>query len=131
MRRAAPLLCLAVLAAGCGSVSKPTALPAPPPLPGAVAARLAAESDAVAAAIASGDACRAQELGSALRADVDHTLPQIPSRYQEQLSSGVNELLAELPSCVRVTVPDQQPFDWPGLGKGKGHGHHGKHGEGD
>ena len=61
---------------------------------------------------------------------------RVPAGLQEQLVSGVNDLAAQAPPCVKtVPVPAPPPAPapprHPGQGKGKGHGKHGGGGEDD
>ena len=110
----------AVLLAGCGG-SAPTRTTKPPPrIPTAVAQRLAADADAVAAA----RGCAARNPAVKLRTDVINAVAQIPDRYHEQLLSAANDVVSRIPKCP----PPQREH-----GKHKGHGHKKKHGhdEGD
>jgi hypothetical protein len=51
---------------------------------------------------------------------------RVPAGLQEQLVSGVNDLAAQAPACVR-TLPAPAPAPVPPThpGKAKGHGKHG------
>lgn len=121
----------AVLAAGCGSTGGGTRAEAPR-LPGALAQRLAAESDAVAAALARGDACEAARLAGRLRDDATASIGRVPPEFQEPLSSGVNALASAVPACVPATTtepPEENDEGHKGRGNG-GHGKDGKHGGG-
>jgi hypothetical protein len=142
-RRIVPALALAVLAAGCGSGPAAERTRAPQ-LPRALAQRLAAESDAVAAALARGDACGASRLAERLRADATVSIGRVPRAFQEPLSSGVNAVVASVPACppptTTATSTDEGEEGQPaerehhrghGHGRGKGHGKHKDHGEGD
>jgi hypothetical protein len=121
MRRLATICGVCLLAVGCGS-SERSASPKPPQkLPRAIAQRLAQESDAIGAALAAGDECGAQQLGAALRADTNAVIAQIPLRFREPLSSGVNALVTQLPPCVHVTVTVEPSENDQGEGRGKGH----------
>jgi hypothetical protein len=134
VRRLTPILCACLVAAGCGS-TRSAAPPRQAKLPRAVAARLAGESDAVAAALAAGDPCGAQRLASRLRADATAEIARIPARYREPLSSGVNEVVADVPACappVTVTVaPTPSPPPPHDNGHGEDNGHGKGHGHGD
>ena len=119
----------AVLAAGCGSTGGGTRVEAPR-LPRALAQRLAAESDAVAAALARGDACEAARLAGRLRADATASIGRVPASFQEPLSSGVNALVSAVPACVPATTTEAQPPEENDEDhKGRGHGGHGKDGK--
>ena len=59
---------------------------------------------------------------------------RIPARLQETLSSGVNALVAETPTClppVETAAPQGGGDEGHGNGKGHEKHKHGKHGEGD
>ncbi len=126
MRRMA--LAVVLVAAGCGSTPKDTT-PREPHLPRALAQSWARQADAVAAAIASNDGCSARTQVAALQQSViaavnDHKVPQ---RFQEPLSSGVNDL-ADRITCT----PPPAPAPHPKHEKKPKHHDHGKHkGEGD
>jgi hypothetical protein len=132
--RTRPLeVCAAALAAlclsGCGAGAK-RAAPHPPKLPRDVATSLATRSDAVAAALAAGDGCRALSLARTLQAETVGAINarRVPPRLQEQLSGSVNELVARV-TCVPPT-PVIEEHGEPQ--KPKQHGKHGKkHGRGD
>ncbi len=125
MRRLIPIVCGCVLAAGCGS--ERAAAPQQPKLPRQLAQRLARESDAVSAALARGDACRAASLAARLRGDATASIGQVPPRLQEPLSSGVNAVVARIPACTPPAAPPQaRPHD---KGKHKGRDKHGKGGD--
>lgn len=106
----------ALVLSGCGSSSSPPPK-RPPTIPAAVAERLATKADAVAAK----QGCAARAPAAKLLADLIASEGQIPSRYQEPLTSAVNDLVSRIPPC-----PEHQP---PEHGKGhskhKGHGKHG------
>ena len=139
MRKALAIGGVCLLAAGCGSASHRAA--PPPKLPRGVADRLAAESDGVAAALATGDSCRAKRLAARLLADARTELPRVPRRFRRPLTSGVAAVAADIPVCRPAPPVAPAPAPAPharGHAKheaGKhehghhGHGHHG-HGEG-
>ena len=127
MRRALAIGGVCLLATGCGSVSHRSA---PPKLPRAVADRLAAESDGVAAALATGDACRAKRLAARLLADARTELPRMPPRFRRPLTSGVAAVVAAVPACTPAApvtpAPAPHPRGHPKHEHGNhGHGHHG------
>jgi hypothetical protein len=113
-------LAVAVGLTGCGSGSKPRAAPQPK-LPRAVAASLAARSDEVAQALDGGDSCRALDVALRLQRETVAAINsrRVPTRFQEPLTSGVNDLVARI-----VCIPVEQPHE---RGKHKGE----KHGEKD
>ncbi len=110
----------ALLLTACGGGHEAT--PPPPPLPripAGVAARLAAEADAV-AALTPGT-CEARDAAARFRDDVIASIRRIPQRWQEPLTSAANTLAARLATCA-VAKPVVQPRK-----KSKRHGHHEKH----
>ena len=113
-------LAAALCLSACGGAKQ--SAPPPPTFPRQLASSLATQSDAVAAALAAGDSCRALALAHQLQ---QRTIAAINERrvspgLQEQLSSAVNALVARL----RCTPPPVAPSP-------KKHGHgHGKHHEG-
>jgi hypothetical protein len=120
---AAAALCLS----GCGGAKQ--SAPPTPTLPHSLATTLAAQSDAVADALADGNSCRALALAQRLQRQTVAAINngRVPGSLQEQLSGTVNELVARV-SCVPPAAA-QQPEDKHGHDKRKRHGK--KHGEGD
>jgi hypothetical protein len=114
----------ALLVAGCGGGSRPQAGPR---VPHVLAYRLAAESDAVAAALDRGDSCAAQTAAGRLRSDLTASIARVPAALQEPLSSRVNALTAELPACT-PPAPAPQPKKHEEHGKPEKHGKHGGEG---
>jgi hypothetical protein len=108
--------------AGCGSgADHRAAAPPPPRLPRALAAALAAQSDAIAQALEAGDPCRASSLARVLQA---HTIAAINAR---RIAAGLQEPLAgavtDLATRIQCTPPPDQE---QGHGKKKGkHKHEG------
>jgi hypothetical protein len=123
------LLAAVLLVAGCGGGTVTTTVTTTsrvPPLPQALAARLAAESDAVAAALDAGDGCAARTAAALLQSDTIAAINshQVPGIYQEELLGRVNGLTAQ----ITCTPPA------PVVSRGRGHEkpkHHGKHGKGE
>ncbi|HET7554590.1 MAG TPA: hypothetical protein VFJ75_02930 [Gaiellaceae bacterium] len=113
------------LLAGCGGGHRAQPPPKPPRIPGAVAARLAAEADRV-AALTPGT-CEARDAAQRFQADVIRSIGSVPSRYQEPLASAANDLAARLAVCA-VPTPAQAGKPPKGHGHGDGHGH--GHGQG-
>jgi hypothetical protein len=110
-------LAVAVGLTGCGSGSKPRAAPQPK-LPRAVAASLAARSDEVAHALDGGDSCRALDVALRLQRETVAAINsrRVPTRFQEPLTSGVNDLVARI-VCIPVEEPHHR-----GKHEGKKHG---------
>jgi len=86
-----------LLAAGCGSEERAPA----PQLPGALAARLASLSDAVADRLDQGDACAARAEAEALQAEAIAAVNerQVPPALQEELVGSVTALVESI-ECV-------------------------------
>lgn len=110
-------LAVAVGLSGCGGSSKPRAVHQPK-LPRPVAASLAARTDEVAQALDGGDSCHALDVARQLQREMIAAINsrQVPARFQEPLTSGVNDLVARI-----VCVPVEKPHD-RGKDKGKKHG---------
>lgn len=89
-------LCLSA----CGGAAKRAAPPSPT-FPRMLAATLAARSDAVAAALAEGDGCRARSTAQQLQRETIAAINagRIAASLQEELSSAVNDLAARV-TCV-------------------------------
>ena len=116
----------ALVAAGCGSSSRPH--PASRPLPPHLARVWAAQATAIAAASAAGDSCGAYHLASHLRDIVIAAESQVPARLQGPLIAGVNAL-ADRTTCPPPSPPPPQTEQPP-----KKHPpheqHHHHHGDG-
>ncbi len=113
---------------GCGGDGTERAAP-PPTLPHGLATALAARSDAVAAALAASDPCRASALAKELQ---DETIAainggRVTPALQEPLSATVNDLVAR----VKCIPPPSPPVEEQEHGRGKHKGHGKKHKEGD
>jgi hypothetical protein len=142
---------------GGGGEQRSSQPPRGPKIPRDVAQRLAAGSDAVAAALAAGDCGRAQSLARGLQQETIRSIARVPPRLLEDLQSGVNVLVDDI-SCrsaapttatltaeqstaaesttgqtttAQTTTAEQpQPPPPPGKGHGKGHGNGGGKGHG-
>jgi hypothetical protein len=128
------LLALAavLLLAGCGGGTVTTTVTTTahvPPLPHALAARLAAESDAVASALDAGDGCAAQTAATKLQSDTIAAINahEVPGIYQEELLGRVNALTAKITCTPPAPVVTTQPAPRK-HGPGHGGGHEKKHG---
>jgi hypothetical protein len=111
---------LVALVAGCGGSA------APPKLAQTDAAPLIA----LAGKIAGEDKCgQARDIPLLTRKTIALVnTGRVPAGLQEQLVSGVNDLAAQAPACVRtvpVPVPTPAPAPAKHPGKAKGHGKHG------
>jgi predicted ABC-type ATPase len=118
-----------LLLAGCGGAHKTT--PRQPHLPHALAGAWRAQADGIAAALAAGDGCLAQQRAVALRISVIDAVNgrRLSPRFQETLLGAVNDLASRI-SCV---PPPPQPAGHGDHGDHGDHGkhdRHGKHGEG-
>jgi hypothetical protein len=119
VRRAAVLVALTALLAGCGSeTAQPK--PAPPKLPRALAHAWAQQATAIAASLAANNGCDAKTRVAALQQEMVAAVNahRIPRRLLEPLSSGVNDLAAQI-TCTPPAPP--APKD----DKGRGHKKHG------
>lgn len=94
-----------LLLVACGGHEERPA-PAPPRIPAAVASRLAAEADSVAAL----RGCSAHAAAARFRADLIASIGEVPARYQEPLTSAANSLAARIAPCpqpVATPKPDE------------------------
>jgi hypothetical protein len=122
------VVCLvALVAGGCGggghSASRVRAT-----LPRALAQKWAGEADAIAAAAATGQSCRAKALAGSLRDEVIQAGAQVPTRLNAALLDGVNSLADRIvctPPPQTVTAPPAKPPK-----KHPPHDHHDHHGHG-
>ena len=128
MKRLASLVALALAAfavAGCGGTTKHAAAKPPPRLPRTLAQTWAQQADGVAAALAAGDGCTAQQLAGTLQAEVAQAVNAraIPHVFREQLVATVDDLPG------RITCSPAPP---PPPGKQPKHEHkHGDNGNGN
>ena len=106
-----PAACSALaLAAGCGESPKRVVAP-PPRIPHAVASELAARADAVAAALARGDACTARQDASVLARTAGAS--KLEAVLREKLDKAVGELVSALPRCAPPPPPAPPPAPPP------------------
>jgi hypothetical protein len=114
-------LAAALCLTACGGAKQST----PPTFSRTLASPLAAQSDAVADALAGGDSCRALTLARDLQQRTIAAINEgrVSADLQEQLSSAVNALVVRV-KCV--PAPEEQRHD-----HGKHKGRDKKHGEGD
>jgi hypothetical protein len=93
-----------VLLAGCGSSHSST--PRRPTMPRALAQSLRAQADNVAAALAAGDGCLAQQRAVALQTSVIRAVNdrRLAPRFQETLVGSVNDLVSRI-TCVPPPPP--------------------------
>jgi hypothetical protein len=108
------LLALIVLAAGCGGGGQRHVVAKPPHLPRALARSWSRQATAVAAALAAGDGCGAQQQSIALRTQVIAAVNarRVPPRLLEPLTSAVNSLSGRIsctPSAPAPTKPKEHP----------------------
>jgi hypothetical protein len=130
-------LAAALLVGGCGGGGD-RAAPPPTRLPSAVAARLAADSDQVAARLAEDDGCGALAAARRLRSEAIAAVNagRVPARFQESLTGAANDLTLRIHCAPRAApaTPAEQNDDQPARhdkGHDHGHGHGHKHGHGD
>ena len=129
------LLPLVVALAGCGGGEASTQ-PERPALGAAVAGRLAARSDAVAAKLAAGDLCGAAHEADALRAQAVAAVDagDVPASFRAGLLTTARGLVDAVncppPPAAQPAASDDGEPDKPGKRKAKGkdkHGTKGKH----
>lgn len=131
VKRLAALVAVLALA-GCGGAAKKPA-PAVPKLPRALASAWRAQADGVAAALASGDGCLAEQRMQALQQAVIDAVNArtVPGRFQEPLLGAVNDLAGRIsctpPPAPAPTPPEKQHPPHPPHGHGHGHGKGPKH----
>jgi hypothetical protein len=120
VRRAAVLVAVAATLAGCGSETTQRK-PAQPKLPRALAHAWAEQATAIATSLAANNGCDAQTRVAALQQEMVAAVNahRIPRRFLEPLSSGVNDLAAQI-TCTPPAPP--APKDY----RGKGHKKHGQ-----
>jgi hypothetical protein len=99
----------ALVLAGCGGSDESTANE--PAIPGAVAERLAAQSDEIADLLAAGAVCDAAHLADELKDETVSAINanQIPAAFQEELMSTVNELQNEVNCPPPTTTEEEDP----------------------
>ena len=108
--------------AGCGGGRN--AAPAPR-LPTPLAQTLAGLSDRVAAQLAGSDPCSAAASAKELQQQTIGSIARVPAELQENLQSGVNDLVDRTQTaCATIPPPpvSPPPANPPSVG-GKGHGH--------
>ena len=110
-------LAAALCLSACGAAKQPQSQ-SPPTFATSLGSSLAAQSDAVASALAAGDSCRALALAHRLQQSTISAINQgrVSADLQEQLSSAVNSLVVRL-RCVPPPPPEKHDH-----GKHKGHG---------
>jgi hypothetical protein len=107
---------VALATAGCGEHAAAPP-PKPPRIPAAVAQRLAADAEAVAAS----SGCSARGAATRLQNDTIAAISQVPPRYREQLMSAANDLAGRIPACPPPEQRHKGKHE-DGHGKHKGHG---------
>lgn len=110
-------VCSAALLAGCGAAER-EAIPAP------TADALAAQSEAVAEALAAGDPCEADRLADELVADAEAAT--LPEDYRARLLVSARSLAATIECPPPPPVEENDEDEGNGKGKGKGKGKKGK-----
>jgi len=131
--KSSTLLAIVFVAGACGADRD--AAPPPPRLPPALAQRLAAEADAVAARLEAGDPCGGAEQAAALQQATIQALNrpgQVPDELKEDLGLAMADLVdraqtecaaALPPPQTTTTVPDEEEDDDEnGRGRGRGKG---------
>jgi hypothetical protein len=105
------------------------AAPPPPTISRSLASSLATQSDAVAAALAAGDSCRALTLARTLQRRTIAAINQhrVDAALQEQLASAVNALVARVHCAPPPVAPVHEDKHDEEHGRGKHKGHDKKH----
>ncbi len=132
-RHAAAALAGLVLLAGCGSSPRERAAVPPPRLPRVLAAELARSSDAVAAALDSGDGCSALAAARTLQQQTAAAIAghQVTAGLQQPLKASVDDLAGRIQCVPPVDTSTQPQVGDQGRGKDRGkHKGKKKHGEG-
>lgn len=108
--------------AGCGGAAQ-RAKPTEPRLPTDLAQSWAQQSDAVATALASGDACTARRLAGSLRTQFISAVNahRVPPRLQEPLGAALNDLQSRI-ACTPPQPAGDQKKNKRDRGKGDGKG---------
>jgi hypothetical protein len=121
-------LAAALTLTACGGTQH-AAPPPPPTISRSLASSLAAQSDAVAAALAAGDSCRALTLARTLQQRTIAAINQhrVDSALQEQLSSAVNALVVQVHCAPPPVAPVHEDKHDEEHGHGKHKGHDKKH----
>jgi len=101
----------------------------PPTISRPLASSLATQTDAVAAALAAGDSCRALTLARTLRQRTIAAINQhrVDAALQEQLSSAVNALVVRVHCAPPPVAPVREDKHDQEHGHGKHKGHDKKH----
>lgn len=132
-RRAAAAVAGLLVLGGCGSGAGKHAAPPPPRLPAALAGELAQASDAVAAALESGDGCSALTLAQGLRQQTHAAIAahRVATPLQQPLQATVDDLVRRIQCVPPVDAGSRPQANDQGRGKDKGrHKGRKKHGGG-
>jgi hypothetical protein len=122
---------LVVVAAGCGGAARPERS-ASHGVPRALAQDWEGQASDIAVAASAGNSCRALQLANALRADVEASKDELPSRLRPPLLTSVNAL-ADRIKCTPVVQTQPKKPTPPKKPKPKEpheHDHHDHHGHG-
>jgi hypothetical protein len=114
-------LAAALCLSACGGAKQSAPPPPPPTLSRSLGSSLAAQSTAVADALAAGDSCRALALAHTLQQRTIAAINQgrVAAGLQEQLSGAVNSLVSRV-TCVPPAPPEPAKKEH-GHGRHKGH----------
>ena len=120
-------LAAALTLSACGGTQH--AAPPPPTISRSLASSLGTQSDAVAAALAAGDSCRALTLARTLQRRTIAAINQhrVDAALQEQLASAVNALVARVHCAPPPVAPVHEDKHDEEHGRGKHKGHDKKH----
>jgi hypothetical protein len=132
-RRAAAAVAGLLVLGGCGSGAARHVAQPPPRLPAALAGELAQASDAVAAALESGDGCSALALAQGLQQKTQAAIAahRVAARLQQPLQATVGDLVRRIQCVPPLDAGSQPQAGDQGRGKDKGkHKGEKKHGGG-
>lgn len=131
-RRAAAAVAGLLVLGGCAGGAEKRVAPPPPRLPAALAGQLAVASDAVAAALDSGDGCSALTAAQGLQQQTRAAISahRVAAALQQPLQATVEDLVGRI-QCVPPVEGGQPPADDQGRGKDKGKHKGRKHEGGD
>lgn len=121
-RQAAAAVAGLLALGGCGSGAEKRVSPPPPRLPAALGSELARASDAVAAALESGDGCSALTAAQGLQQQTQAAIDahRVAAPLQQPLQATVDDLVGRIQCVTPVDTGNQPQGNDRGRGKDKG-----------